>query len=271
MVRFGEVLGKRLVEETTDGSVLEETSNEDVVITSELFSEVEGASVRLDKLVVIMEDVINLVLFTEGTVNELEINAVVSFGDTAMLELFLAMAVESDKLEVTDEETLAVAVLVINVEVREGVRKDDDMINVVLFVEDTSVELSIDSVTFFDNTIVELFRANVSVNNMEDGEIPSETFLDNKIVELFSDNVLVINVEFSDGGNRDDDMINVVLFIEDTSGELSTDSVTFLDNTIVELFSASVSVNNIEDGEIPKVELLMLTMLDDRISVLLST
>ena len=171
MVRFGEALGNRLVEETSDGSVLEETSNEGVLITSELFSEVEGASVRLDKLLVNMEEVINLVLFTARTVNELEINAVVSFGDTAMLELFLAIAVESDKLEVTDEETLAVAVLVINVEFRDGVRKDDDIINVVLFLADTSVVLSLDSVTFLDNTIV----------------------------ELFSDNVLVINVEFSDG------------------------------------------------------------------------
>lgn len=171
MVRFREALGKRLVEETSDGSVLEETSNEGVLVTSELFSEVEGASVRLEKLVVNMEDVINLVLFTEGTVNELEINTVVSFGDTAMLELFLAIAVESDKLEVTDEETLAVAVLVINVEFRDGVRKDDDIINAVLFIADTSVVLSFDSVTFLDNTIV----------------------------ELFNDNVLVINVKFSDG------------------------------------------------------------------------
>lgn len=171
MVRFREALGKRLVEETSDGSVLEETSNEGVLVTSELFSEVKGASVRLEKLVVNMEDVINLVLFTEGTVNELEINTVVSFGDTAMLELFLAIAVESDKLEETDEETLAVAVLVINVEFRDGVRKDDDIINVVLFIADTSVVLSFDSVTFLDNTIV----------------------------ELFNDNVLVINVKFSDG------------------------------------------------------------------------
>ena len=111
----------------------------------------EGASVRLDKLVVNMEDVINLVLFIEETVNELETNAVVSFGDTVMLELFLAIVVESDKLEVSDEETLAVVVLVINVEFCIGVKRDDDEINVVLFIEDG--ELSIESVKFLDGEI----------------------------------------------------------------------------------------------------------------------
>ena len=311
-MRFGVALDNRLEFKTSIG-VLEETPNEDVLITTELLScDVDGLSVS--------EDVINLVLFTEGKVIKLEINVVVLFGGTNMLELFLSLVVESEKLVITDE-ALVVAALVINVEFSDGVMTKDDVINVVLFRKDTSDELSIDSVAFLDNTTVELFTARVSVKSVKDGEktvgllmltmledwisvllkaglnvVELTLMVDGPTTVLFGptldaaevDNwtvalslnadvkvtvfemitVVVINVEFSDGVMTKDDVINVVLFREDTSDELSIDSVAFLDSTTVELFTASVSVKSVKDGE-KTVDLLMLTMLEDWISVLL--
>lgn len=88
-----------------------------------------------------------------------------------MLELFFALEVDSDKLEMTDE-TLLVAVLVINVAFNVEEKAEDDISKVVLFKDNNSVELLIDVVIFLEKTIVELFTVSVSVKCIEDGEIP---------------------------------------------------------------------------------------------------
>lgn len=77
-MRFGEALDKRPEEDTIVG-LLEETTNEDMLIMTELFTcDVEDGSVRgvESPAVVTMEDMNNLVLFTEGVVVVLETNTV---------------------------------------------------------------------------------------------------------------------------------------------------------------------------------------------------
>lgn len=77
-MRFGEALDKRPEEDTIVG-LLEETTNEDMLIMTELFTcDVEDGSVRgvESPAVVTMEDINNLVLFTEGVVVVLETNTV---------------------------------------------------------------------------------------------------------------------------------------------------------------------------------------------------
>ena len=117
------------------------------------------------------EDGINLVLFTEVTVSKLETVAAVSLGGTATLELFLALEVVKDKLDMADDETLLGAVLVINVEFTVEEKTEDDISKVALFKDENSVELLIDIVTFLEKTISELFTITVSVKRIEDGEI----------------------------------------------------------------------------------------------------
>lgn len=74
-----------------------------------------------------MEKVINDVLFTEEIGAACETLSIVLFGVTTMLELIFAISVVgSNKLEMTEEETLTVAVLVINVEFSDAWKNEDD-------------------------------------------------------------------------------------------------------------------------------------------------
>lgn len=85
-----------------------------------------------------------------------------------MLKLLL---VKSERLEITDDETLALAVLVMDVEFSDALMTEDGVVNAVLLMDEASVVLSTDDVAFLDNKTVELFTTNVSVNSVADGEI----------------------------------------------------------------------------------------------------
>lgn len=85
-----------------------------------------------------------------------------------MLKLLL---VKSERLEITDDETLALAVLVMDVEFSDALMTEDGVVNAVLLMDEASVVLSTDDVAFLDNKTVELFTTNVFVNSVADGEI----------------------------------------------------------------------------------------------------
>ena len=92
-----------------------------------------------------MNKVINDVLSTEEIGAACETLAIVWFGETMMLELIFAISVvASNKLELTEEETSTVAVLVINVEFSDECKNEDDARCKVEFPEGGNCRLSED-------------------------------------------------------------------------------------------------------------------------------